>query len=96
MRCGLPVVAFDAGGIREWLLDVWNGFLVPWMDRDRYAAGIEELLRDKGLARKMGEHGRQWVGERFGFPRYINGLENLFARVSGQESPAAEPAAVLA
>ena len=88
MRCGLPVVAFDAGGIREWLIDGWNGFLVPWMDRARYAAAIEELLVDKALARKMGEHGRQWVGERFGFPKYISGLEDLFARVLAASQPA--------
>ncbi len=94
MRYGLPVVAFDAGAIREWLLDGWNGFLVPWMNRTRYAAAIEELLRDKSLAQKMGEHGRQWVGERFGFPKYINGLENLFARVSGADLPAAAPVPV--
>jgi glycosyltransferase involved in cell wall biosynthesis len=85
MRCGLPVVAFDAGGIREWLIDGWNGFLVPWMDRARYAASIDELLGDKSLARKMGAHARQWVGERWGFPRYIDGLEALFARVSARE-----------
>lgn len=84
MRCGLPVVAFDAGGIREWLIDGRTGFLVPWMDRGRYATSVETLLRDKTLARRMGEHGRQWVGERFGFPRYISGLEELFARVSGR------------
>ncbi|MEO5959188.1 MAG: glycosyltransferase family 4 protein [Opitutaceae bacterium] len=82
MRCGLPVVAFDAGGIREWLIDGWNGFLVPWMDRTRYAACIDELLGDKALARKMGMHARQWVGERFGFSKYIDGLEELFARVT--------------
>jgi glycosyltransferase involved in cell wall biosynthesis len=82
MRCGLPVIAFDAGGIREWLVDRWNGVLVPWMDRVRYAEAIETLLGDKLLARKMGENGRQWVGERFGFPKYINGLEALFARVA--------------
>lgn len=89
MRYGLPVVAFDAGAIREWLLDGWNGFLVPWMDRARYAGAIDELLRDKPLAQRMGEHGRQWVGERFGFPKYISGLEALFARVAGQREPAA-------
>ncbi len=91
MRCGLPVVAFDAGGIREWLIDGWNGFLVPWMDRARYAASVEELLRDKTLGRKMGVHGRQWVGERFGFPKYISGLEELFARASGKTLPASSP-----
>jgi glycosyltransferase involved in cell wall biosynthesis len=83
MRCGLPVVAFDAGGIREWLIDGWNGYLVPWMDRTRYAAKVEELLRDKALARTMGAHGRHWVAERFGFLKYISGLEDLFDRVAG-------------
>ncbi len=89
MRLGLPVVAFDAGGIREWLIDGWNGYLVPWMDRARYAASVEELLRDKGLARKMGVHGRQWAGERFGFPKYISGLEELFARIASPSSTVA-------
>src|SRR6185503_19311699 len=32
MRFGLPVVAFDAGGIREWLTHGHNGYLVPWQD----------------------------------------------------------------
>jgi len=91
MRYGLPVVAFDAGGIREWLIDGWNGFLVPWMDRDRYAAGVDELLRDKALARRMGEHGREWAGERFGFAKYIDGLEELFTRVCHPRSNVGEP-----
>ena len=82
MRCGLPVVAFDAGGIREWLIDGINGFLVPWMDRDAYAACVEALLRDKALAQRLGENGRRLAGERFNFTAYIDGLENLFARAA--------------
>jgi glycosyltransferase involved in cell wall biosynthesis len=88
MRCGLPVVAFDAGGIREWLVDGWNGYLVPWMDRDRYAAAIETLLANKELARRLGENGRQWAGERFSFSDYISGLEDLFLRLTRPLAPA--------
>jgi glycosyltransferase involved in cell wall biosynthesis len=91
MRCGLPVVAFDAGGIREWLIDGWNGSLVPWMNRERYASAIDALLADKTLARRMGENGRQWIGERFGFPEYISGLEDLFRRVITPASSAMLP-----
>ena len=83
MRCGLPVVAFDAGGIREWLLDGRNGFLVPWMDRAQYAARVEELLRNKNRARELGQWGRTFVGEQFGFPAYLSGLEDLFTRTAG-------------
>jgi glycosyltransferase involved in cell wall biosynthesis len=88
MRCGLPVVAFDAGGISEWLLDGVNGFLVPWMDRDAFAARVESLLVDKALARKLGENGRQLADERFNLESYIDGLEDLFSRASRQTASA--------
>ena len=81
MRHGLPVVAFDAGGIREWLVDGVTGYLAPWMDRARYAACVDILLKNKTLAREMGEHGRQWADQRFNFENYIRGLEEMFARV---------------
>jgi glycosyltransferase involved in cell wall biosynthesis len=81
MRHGLPVVAFDAGGIKEWLHDGQNGYLVPWMDRAGFAQRIESLLRDKALARKLGEHGRHLAREKFGFDQYISGLEEMFEHV---------------
>ena len=81
MRYGLPVVAFDAGGIKEWLIDGRNGFLVPWMDRATYGSRVEALLRNKTLARQMGEIGRQLASEHYDFSKYITGLEDLFARV---------------
>jgi glycosyltransferase involved in cell wall biosynthesis len=84
MRYGLPVVAFDAGGIKEWLIDGQNGFLVPWMDRTQYAGRLERLLRDKTLARQMGERGRELAAQYYDFDRYIDGLEDLFARVTAQ------------
>ncbi len=87
MRHALPVVAFDAGGIREWLIDGHNGFLVPWMDRAQFAARVEELLLDQALARQMGERGLQLVTKRFDLSRYITGLEDLFARVVAGTRP---------
>jgi glycosyltransferase involved in cell wall biosynthesis len=82
MRHGLPVVAFDAGGIREWLIDGITGYLAPWMDRPRYASCVDLLLRDKALGRQMGARGREWVDQRFNFDSYIRGLEEMFARVA--------------
>lgn len=81
MRYGLPVVAFDAGAIKEWLIDGYNGYVVPWMNRAAFAGRIEELLRDKTLARQMGENGRAMVAEYYAFPKYIDGLEKAFARL---------------
>lgn len=88
MRCGLPVVAFDAGGIREWLLHGENGFLAPWKNRAAFAAHVDTLLRDKPLARRLGAHGRLLANERFNFSAYIDGLENLFTRTTTQPAAA--------
>ena len=88
MRYGLPVVAFDAGGIKEWLTDGFNGYLVPWMDRACYAEKVEALLRDKTLARAMGDRGRQAVQQSFSFTKYVDGLE---APVHARGHPARPP-----
>jgi len=80
MRYGLPVVGFDAGGIKEWLLDKVNGFLVPHMDRQQFALRVEQLLRDKTLAREMGSKGAEIVRQKFDFTKYVDGLEAMFAR----------------
>ena len=81
MRYGLPVVAFDAGGIREWLTDGENGFLVPWNNKAIFARRIEELLKDKQLARTMGQNGRLRVNRDYASSRQVGRLENLFEEV---------------
>ena len=82
MRYALPVVAFDAGGIRDWLRDGINGYLVPWMDIDAYATRIDELLLDKTKARQMGERGLEIVSREYDFDQYLDRLEDLFSRVA--------------
>ena len=86
MRYALPVVAFDAGGIKDWLKDDFNGRLVPWMDRDAYAAALDDLLQDKARARHLGENGLRLVSARYDFPDYIKGLESMFARAIAESS----------
>jgi glycosyltransferase involved in cell wall biosynthesis len=81
MRHGLPVVAFDAGAIREWLIDGCNGFLVPWMDTAKFAQRVDQLLADKSLARRLGDTARGAVNEQYEFSKYIDDLENLFVRL---------------
>ena len=84
MRHGLPVVAFDVGGINEWLVDGQNGFLAPWMDSAQFAGRIEQLLGDKSLAHRLGARGKQIIREKFSFDEYISGLEKMFSRIVNQ------------
>lgn len=88
MRYALPVVAFDAGGISDWLKNGYNGYLVPWMDRKAFARSLDTLLRDKQLARTMGQNGYQFVSEKYDFTAYISGLEALFQGLLGDPASA--------
>jgi glycosyltransferase involved in cell wall biosynthesis len=89
MRYALPVVGFDAGGVKDWLLDGQNGFLIPWMDTGAFASRMDQLLADKPLAKRMGEAGFQLVSERYDFDGYIGDLEAMFAEVAEQKKASA-------
>lgn len=83
---GLPVVAFDVGGIGEWLHDGDNGFLVPVFQRAALAERIDQLLNDPELARRMGERGRTqaetWCNE----ARYFDEVLSILQRSSARSS----------
>jgi phosphatidyl-myo-inositol dimannoside synthase len=53
--CGLPVVAFDNGGIPEVVRDRVTGFLTPLFDLQNFAGAIAIILDDAVLRREMGE-----------------------------------------
>lgn len=81
LRYGLPVVAFDVGGISDWLIDGANGYLVPAFDCAAFADRLERLLIDKSLARQMGRRGLELVNEQFDFAEYVQSLETMFANL---------------
>ena len=83
MRYGLPVVAFEAGGIGEWLRDGENGFLVPWKDIEVFSRRIEELLIGKELGRRLGQQGKSWV-RRYDSGVQIASLEKVFGALVGR------------
>ncbi len=68
---GLPVVAFQAGGISEWLRDGENGFSVPPRNIPAFAAAVDRLLADPELRRRFGSRGRELVREHFSGEEYV-------------------------
>ena len=78
LRYGLPVVGFDAGGIRDWLRDGETGFLVPWMDVGRMADRIDFLLAHKDEARRLGAQGRAFVNRAYDFEPYVARMTRFF------------------
>jgi alpha-1,3/alpha-1,6-mannosyltransferase len=74
MALARPVVAVAAGGPLETVSDGVTGYLRP-ADPGAFAAAIAGLLRDRDLARRMGDAGRARVRERFSRERFCDRLE---------------------
>ncbi len=66
-----PVVAFDVGGISEWLYNGENGILVKPMDVHGLAKSMDLLLKRKSLARQMGKRGKEIFEEKFSSRRHL-------------------------
>lgn len=58
MLAGRPVVAYDSGGVTEWLDDGVTGFTVPPGRVDLLAQAVERLLTAPDVARAMGLRGQ--------------------------------------
>lgn len=86
--CGLPVVAFDNGGIPEIVCRGLTGFLTPPFKLEPFAAAIEQLLGDPQLRRNMGRraaaHVRRNHDLNINYRRLDEGLVRIAARKKGR------------
>jgi glycosyltransferase involved in cell wall biosynthesis len=57
--CGIPAVASDVGGVREWIDDGRNGLVVPQADPLALAHALAGLLRQPERIRRMGQEARK-------------------------------------
>lgn len=78
MSFGKPVVAFDVGGVKDWLKDTETGFLVKRKDERELSKKINLLIKDKKLSKKMGEKGRNLVESKFSMARHLDRLEEIY------------------
>ena len=61
--CGLPVVAFNNGGISEVVRSGETGFLTPLLSEPHFFNAVEKLLNDRLLSKKMGTAAMKYVRE---------------------------------
>lgn len=84
MAFGKPVVAFDVGGVREWLTDGITGFLVPLNDVETMAERLQRLMRQDDLCREMGLAGQRTVERRFRRHDHVTRLLEVFEEAAGE------------
>jgi glycosyltransferase involved in cell wall biosynthesis len=82
MASGTPVVASRTGGVPEVVRHGETGFLVAPGDVDDLRRRIDLLLRDRSLARRMGQAARAAVLERFTWERTAQRCLAAYAELS--------------
>lgn len=78
MACGRPVVATEAGALKEIVTDGKTGFLVPPRDDRALAERIILLLKDKALAKRVGDAASREVKAKFHLAGMIRKYEDLY------------------
>ncbi len=75
MAFGVPIVAFDVGGVREWLIDGDVGLLARPGDEADLGAKISSLLAEPDKAARMGRAGRDLAESRFSWNAHFERLQ---------------------
>jgi trehalose synthase len=78
---GTPVVASNVGGIPTQITDGVNGFLIEPSKTEEFAHKILQLLKDPGLAKIMGEKGKETVRNKFLTTRCLIDYLNILNEV---------------
>jgi L-malate glycosyltransferase len=81
MACEKPIVATNAGGIPEVVLEGTTGLLVPPRDHAAMAAAIVRLLKDPALRDRMGAAGLRVVREKFSAERMVQDTLKVYQAV---------------
>jgi glycosyltransferase involved in cell wall biosynthesis len=81
--CGLPIVAFDVGGVADIARNNVNARLVPAGDTEQLIKATEDFVRDARARERFGNEGRQIAVNEFSlarqaenWTRYLRGLAN--------------------
>ena len=83
---GIAVVACDAGGMPEAVVDQETGLLVPAADAGALTAAMESLLSDPGRARSYGAKGRERMLASFSISAMAQGNLDVYRKVIATRS----------
>jgi glycosyltransferase involved in cell wall biosynthesis len=84
MAAGRPVVATDVGGAAEAIEHGESGYLVAARDHELMGDYLISLLSKPEDARRMGDHGKRIVNERFSCAKQLQNVERLYTELLTQ------------
>lgn len=83
MACGRPVVAFNTGGVPEYVVPHHTGLLSPVGNSNQLAATISWLAENQPAMKTMGERARKFVEDRYGLAQQSSKYCSLYEELLG-------------
>jgi glycosyltransferase involved in cell wall biosynthesis len=81
-----PVVAFDVGGVAEWLQDGQTGFLVQPGDLNAFAKKIDQLVLDAELRERFSLEAEKQCIKKFSQETYAHKLLTIYKETISERS----------
>lgn len=93
MSCGVPVVAYEVGGIAESVIDTVTGLLVPPRDVTAMAGALRGLLGDEVRRMSYASAAIDRVRSRYTWDRTATDVERVYRSVTGEGAATADTGA---
>jgi len=87
MSLGRPVVAFDSGGIRDWLSHEVSGLLVRHGDLQALTDALQRAISSPALVRQLGVEAARHCHRRFGHRAYLDQMQSALVRAVERREP---------
>ena len=81
LACGIPVVAFNIGGIHDMIEHQKNGYLAKPFDTTDLAYGIKWVLEDDTRLKELSENAREKVINEFDIIKVAKRYEDLYKNI---------------
>jgi glycosyltransferase involved in cell wall biosynthesis len=80
MSAGLPVIAYDAGGVSDWLVHGRNGLMVKRGDIQGLTQAMRQLLENPKLRQEMGRAAHEDISSKYSRSSHMERLYQIYEK----------------
>ena len=84
MACGLPIIASDVRGLKDYITNEQNGLLFPAGDYKTLAERILQLANNRELRSKLSQGARESFEKEYDMRKNIRSIDKLFKKYAGK------------
>ena len=84
--CGRPVIASDAGGLKDIVVPDKTGYLIKPGDHQALALAMQCIIDDRAMAVQMGRNGWERMRDKFSLSTHLAQLEAVYAAAAQEKA----------